>query len=630
MEHVVNRSRSILFLLLLGVAAHGMREAKVSDFGAVPDDGLDDSAAFQQALDFVMADGGGYLFVPPGDYRIDSCLSVRVPNAANASVSIPLQLRGAGQGSSRLIGSDPGGLLWFETTANGMNLTVRDLSLLADAPDCGPALVVLNPELGVRAERGFVAERLEIGRTAPSNSFSKGIFANGQWRALLRNISITGGDPLPAGNKIEAVLFDEHFYIDLDTRYESWINVTTVGSSETEVTPFPLRFGVAEGDGLFSPRYGKPGGELPGDGSLLYNNSLGNSSIVSIDFDEFDEWETLTLTTRLSAFDTGGMAIGFGAEPDAFFADDDSALWIASDGGTSTVADVDVALYARVDGTNTLLETLAGRDRPNADDDTVTLVYNRAGNTVSGVWNDGSNGLAAFQTWKLDAIGFVPRFRRVKYEVRDEKGLHSNFPRIGYTGLVGRSPRWPMARGIDMDGFYGGDMLRCAVTNAHTAYDLVTDGVGEGGSVMDSTVVGCAVGIVVSTPGQEPGAHFSGNTIRAAETGIRLVKKRVGVVADNLIEPLNPGEPFTDIELYNCLAIQLSGNRLLGSADNRLHLLVDGHGSEPLPYNAIRTRQIDFHGNTMVLPIGQAVRFQGTKIYEIHLDGNTIEAGGAQ
>ena len=56
-------------------AFSGVSTADVRDFGAVGDGAADDTAAVQAAVDRVSADGGGYVYLPPGTYRLNAvCL----------------------------------------------------------------------------------------------------------------------------------------------------------------------------------------------------------------------------------------------------------------------------------------------------------------------------------------------------------------------------------------------------------------------------------------------------------------------------------------------------------------------------------------------------------------------------
>ncbi len=75
-------------------------ETLVTAFGAVPDDGVDDTAAIQRALDAVNGAGGGTLVLPPGRYdiRIDPALQ----RALTLHPRLRLLGRPAGQATLRL------------------------------------------------------------------------------------------------------------------------------------------------------------------------------------------------------------------------------------------------------------------------------------------------------------------------------------------------------------------------------------------------------------------------------------------------------------------------------------------------------------------------------------------------
>ena len=49
----------------------------VTDYGALPDNGEDNSQAIQDAIDDAGNGGGGIVFFPPGDYRIEGLSSKR-------------------------------------------------------------------------------------------------------------------------------------------------------------------------------------------------------------------------------------------------------------------------------------------------------------------------------------------------------------------------------------------------------------------------------------------------------------------------------------------------------------------------------------------------------------------------
>lgn len=63
----------IICFLLLPVYAFAV-ESRPEDFGAIPNDGLDDSAAIQSAIDDVVAEGGGTIIFPSGKLNVTNIL----------------------------------------------------------------------------------------------------------------------------------------------------------------------------------------------------------------------------------------------------------------------------------------------------------------------------------------------------------------------------------------------------------------------------------------------------------------------------------------------------------------------------------------------------------------------------
>lgn len=75
-------------------------ERLVTEFGAIPDDGVDDTAAIQAALDAVSAAGGGTLVFPPG--RFDLRINPALKRALTLHPRLRLLGRPAGQATLRL------------------------------------------------------------------------------------------------------------------------------------------------------------------------------------------------------------------------------------------------------------------------------------------------------------------------------------------------------------------------------------------------------------------------------------------------------------------------------------------------------------------------------------------------
>lgn len=110
-----------------------------SPYNAVPDDGLNDSTAFYNAFNAVVASGGGTIFVPRGEYHFTTRISV---NLASTRVCIA----GEGKGVSVIHCTNSLGLFWFNNSSSSSNeLIMRDLSFTADRPSAGTAIQINNP-----------------------------------------------------------------------------------------------------------------------------------------------------------------------------------------------------------------------------------------------------------------------------------------------------------------------------------------------------------------------------------------------------------------------------------------------------------------------------------------------------
>jgi len=192
MRKIKSKGWRILFLAGFCFPALAMKDVSVCQYGARGNDHGDDTVAFQKALDDVMAAGGGTIYVPPGDYIISKRLEVKTPGNHPA---LKLAIRGEGVDThgSRLMSTSPDGLLYFYASRNQMDLTVRNLALMAGRPDCGIALAVHCQFIGgVRVERAALIENVLIDSIYDDSYFTKGISLYGLWRPLLRNVTVRG------------------------------------------------------------------------------------------------------------------------------------------------------------------------------------------------------------------------------------------------------------------------------------------------------------------------------------------------------------------------------------------------------------------------------------------------------
>lgn len=93
-----------------------------SDYGAIADDGLDDTTAFQAAIDAVNSAGGGFVLVPEGTYNVTELIT-------HLSGS-PICIKGAGKKASKIEISTNTGV--FDLRVN--HDAIEDISIVGSGP----------------------------------------------------------------------------------------------------------------------------------------------------------------------------------------------------------------------------------------------------------------------------------------------------------------------------------------------------------------------------------------------------------------------------------------------------------------------------------------------------------------
>ena len=192
----------------------------VRECGAVGDGVADDSAAFQKAFDQAAAAAHATIRIPAGAYR----LARRVEMKFAGAVGNGLALIGDGQGVSVVHCANTNGALKVRSELCQTQVTVRDLTLLADIPDAGTALEVSSSARGVRNYRTLTVLNVDMrGAGLPThNFFSRGLCALAQWRPLFQNVVFAGIlDPALKENDIanDALRFKPEYGICADWSY---------------------------------------------------------------------------------------------------------------------------------------------------------------------------------------------------------------------------------------------------------------------------------------------------------------------------------------------------------------------------------------------------------------------------
>lgn len=160
----------------------------VTTLGADPTGMTDGTAAVQSAIDAVEALGGGVVFFPAGDYRVEGRLRVEASGVV---------LRGAGRTTSRVFFATP-------TPTGGAGLT------FAGAPSSGPD-VLLAADGEARSERVSVADvstfavgdDVDVGFVITDDFITDHgmtgtwMVSNGQWRAFFRRTIVAIEQDVP-------------------------------------------------------------------------------------------------------------------------------------------------------------------------------------------------------------------------------------------------------------------------------------------------------------------------------------------------------------------------------------------------------------------------------------------------
>ncbi|MCK5639207.1 MAG: hypothetical protein KAJ19_00360 [Gammaproteobacteria bacterium] len=162
----------------------------VRDHGAKGDGSGDDSAAFQAAFELAAGLPHSIVRIPAGVYRLERRVSVRFEGGVDKGLAIV----GDGQGVSVIRCANEDGALYLYSERCQTQVTLRDLTLVAEIPGAGTALEVFSPSRGVRNYRTLTVENVDIrGAGLPTRSyFKRGLTAIGQWRPLFRNVIFCG------------------------------------------------------------------------------------------------------------------------------------------------------------------------------------------------------------------------------------------------------------------------------------------------------------------------------------------------------------------------------------------------------------------------------------------------------
>lgn len=110
----------------------------VKDFGAVPDDEVDDTAEIQAAIDHVKANGGGIVYIPDGNYRITGIslpAGVVILGQSPENTVLTYAYTGADAESRNMIGSKDDGAIFGRQGVARLKLVIDEKNPNQPFPD---------------------------------------------------------------------------------------------------------------------------------------------------------------------------------------------------------------------------------------------------------------------------------------------------------------------------------------------------------------------------------------------------------------------------------------------------------------------------------------------------------------
>lgn len=159
-------------------------------FGADPTGTMDSVPAFEQMFELLGDSRHSEIYIPPGRYLLNSPLDV--PASGNAE-QYGMQIRGGGEDVTQLlVNNTAGGLRLAGTYISWLQLTVRDLSLVAMQPGIEYAFFLDLPQSGVTQNRNLNLINLTARSAQPGdgNYFKTGYLAWNSWYPKFENIKV--------------------------------------------------------------------------------------------------------------------------------------------------------------------------------------------------------------------------------------------------------------------------------------------------------------------------------------------------------------------------------------------------------------------------------------------------------
>lgn len=202
MKLIINKYVLIICIVSISSSVFAQTNGiyNVAKLGAKGDGVTDCSKAFQRAIDAIVEEGSGQLFVPKGSFLIKK--QIAAPNCKQLNMSIV----GLGLGISNILCDNEMGIFQFSFFNINSQFTIKDLSLFAIRPNAGIAFDFLFLRNGNAHHRALTMQNVEMrGKEIGKDYFSIGVKANNIWRPILNSVIFAG----PFGKEISSDLRKE-------------------------------------------------------------------------------------------------------------------------------------------------------------------------------------------------------------------------------------------------------------------------------------------------------------------------------------------------------------------------------------------------------------------------------------
>jgi hypothetical protein len=254
--------------------------------------GVDVSAAVADALDELLAMGGGTLYFPPGNYLMSSRVS--------RAVSVPVCIRGGGMTATRIYSNQANGFFDFDYTADGDRndgVVLQDFTFVALIPDAGTAFKMTEALGGNRHERMFAAVNVQAIQDDPTaNYFTKAFDLYGVWRPFFNNVMVTGPYTSPTNKQAQAI------GIQVDECYSPEFSATQVWncnegiSYDSTSSPGPEGFWMNNGSKVVDCNVCISVSSTGTEPSMTVANSHINGLVAGI---RINKWKYIRLSNNL-------------------------------------------------------------------------------------------------------------------------------------------------------------------------------------------------------------------------------------------------------------------------------------------------------------------------------------------